>query len=374
MLKRLGETITTGRVPRCSWSPAAFGRLGGGIRLGQLQIHGPRGAVRHLTVSMLSLQLALAAAVVFLGFFVHAVASAPTVIRATLLSAGHVEIFEARRRFGERFEALTTRYEDLRAVASDLDNRLCKVVLAYGVEGAAADACGQPVAPVAATGATVSEECVRAVRAAIEEDAESVSTRFAGRLAAAVEVESSRPDLVAFTPSASPLRGDDFVLVAPFGETTNRTTGAAEFHYGIDLAALTGTPVRATAAGQVTFAGRGFALGPAWRRYGRMVGIRHGDGGGGFVTVFGHLEATEVRAGQSVARGQRIGTVGATGWSVESNLHYGVLKRQSDGRYRAVDPRIHILDYRWDNERTVVSGVAAAPEVLLPRLPATLLR
>ena len=345
-------------------------RPGGAIRLGQVQVHGPRGAVRRLTLALPWLQLALAVAVVFFSFIVDAMAAAPTVVGATLFRADQIEVVEARRRYGERFEALAERYEDLRAVASGLDNRLCKVVLAYGVEGAGADTCGRPFDLAAAPGAGISGAQVRAVRTAIEEDAEGVAARLAGRLAAAVEVESSRPDLVALTPFASPLRGDDFVLVSPFGETTNRVTGAAEFHHGIDLAAPGGTPVRATAAGRVTFAGRGSTLGSAWRRYGRMVGIRHGDA---FVTIFGGLEATEVRAGQNVVRGQRIGTVGTSGWNVEPNLHYGVLRRQSDGRHRAIDPRIHILDYRWDNERTLVSEFAAAPDAL-PPLPATLLR
>ena len=345
-------------------------RLSGDSRLWEIQFHGPRGRVRYLTVTKLWLQLAVAVAVVFLTFFVNAVVAAPKVVRVELFQADQIELASARGRFGERFEALTGRYEEMRAVASDLDNRLCKVVLAFGLEGPAADACGRPADLFLAPGATITEEQLRAARTAIEADVEAVAARFADRLEGAVEVESSQPDRVEFTPSASPLRGDDFVLVAPFGETTNRVTRAPEIHYGIDLAASAGAPVRATAAGRVTFAGRGSALGPAWRRYGRMLGIRHGDG---FITIFGHLDATEIRAGQNVERGERIGTVGSTGWSVEPNLHYGVLRRGSDASYEPVDPRIHILDYRWDNEQALVSGVVRAPDAL-PSLPATLLR
>ena len=345
-------------------------RLSGDSRLGEIQFHGQRGRVRYLTVTRLWLQLVVAVAIVFFTFFVNAVVAAPTVVRVELRRADQVELASARQRFGERFEALAVRYREMQQVASDLDNRLCKVVLAYGVEGPAAEGCGRPVELVAASGAAITEEQVWAVRTAVEEDVEGVASRFASRLAAAVEVESSRPDLVEFTPSASPLRGDDFVLVVPFGETTNRVTGAAEFHDGVDLAASAGAPVRATAAGRVTFAGRGADLGPAWRQYGRVLGIRHGDG---FITLFGHLDATEIRAGQNVERGRRIGTVGSTGWSLEPNLHYGVLRRRSDGSYEPVDPRIHILDYRWDNEQALVSGVARAPDGF-PPMPATLLR
>ena len=101
--------------------------------------------------------------------------------------------------------------------------------------------------------------------------------RIESRLRAAAEFERAAPELVELTPSIVPLRGDDFVLVAPFGETRNRVTGVEEFHRGIDLAAAAGAPVRATAAGRVTWAGRGAALGREWIRYGRVVGIRHGD-------------------------------------------------------------------------------------------------
>ncbi len=345
-------------------------RSGGNYDLWEIQIHGPGGNVRYMRVTKLRLQLVVSLAVVFLACFVNAVAAAPTLIRLELFRADQVELVEARLRFGERFEALAGRYAEIRAVASDLDDRLCKVVLAYGVEGSAADACGLPIDLGIAPGATISAEQTRQVREAIEKDREGVVKRLAGRLEAAVEVEAERPDLVQFTPSASPLRGDDFVLVAPFGETTNRVTSVPEFHYGIDLAAPAGAPVRATAAGRVTFAGGGSTLGPAWRRYGRMLGIRHGDG---FITVYGHLGDTEVRAGQRIERGQRIGTVGTTGWSVEPNLHYGILRRRNDGSYEPVDPRIHILDYRWRDEQALVSGVAPAPDGF-PALPRTLLR
>ena len=345
-------------------------RPGGDYSLWEIQVHGPRGNVRYMRVTKFRLQLVFSLTVLFLAYFVNAVVALPTLVRLELFRADQVELVESRQRFGERFEALAGRYEEMRAVAADLDDRLCKVVLAYGVEGAAANACGLPVDLGIAPGATISAEQTREVREAIQKDVEGVVERLAGRLEAAFEVETERPDLVRYTPSASPLRGDDFVLVAPFGETTNRVTSVPEFHYGVDLAAPAGAPVRATAAGRVTFAGRGSALGPAWRRYGRMLGIRHGDG---FITVYGHLEETEVRAGQRIERGQRIGTVGMTGWSVEPNLHYGILRRRNDGSYEPVDPRIHILDYRWRDEQALVSGVARAPDGF-PPLPRTLLR
>lgn len=342
---------------------------GGNRRLYEVQIHSPRGRVRYLTVTVLTLQMVFVAGLLLGVFVLNGTLAAPAVVRVEFFRAGQAEVIDARRRYGERFEALAGRYAEVRQLASDLDDRLCKVVLAYGLEGAAADDCGR-ASDLRAQPSTAGLEQVQDARTAVEQDLEQVADRLQSRLLAAFEVESAWPELVDLTPSVAPLRGDDFVLVAPFGETKNRVTSLPEFHDGIDLAAAAGAPVRATAAGRVTYAGRGSALGPTWRRYGLLVGIRHGDR---FITIYGHLDQTEVRAGSTVARGQRIGTVGATGWSLEPNLHYAILRRRNDDRYGPIEPRIHILDYRWRDERALVSAVVTTPDDF-PSLPPTLLR
>lgn len=340
----------------------------GSVRLGRLQIHGPRGRVRHVEVTTARFQLALAALILVCSAVVHAALVAPTVARSQFSRAEQAETVEEHRRLAARFEALAERYSEVRGLASELDGRLCKIVLAYGVGAPANEGCGEAVDVLEEPALTLRQGQVVLIESGVEEDVERVTGRIEGRLRAAMEVEQADPELVELTPSAVPLRGDDFVLVGPFGRTRNRVTGLEEFHHGIDLAASAGAPVLATAAGRVTYAGRGAALGRAWFRYGRIVGIRHGDR---FITLFGHLDTTGVRAGERVSRGQRIGTVGETGWSVEPNLHYGVLRRRGDGGYDAVDPRIHILDYRWHQEQFIASNVAPAGP--LP-LPATLRR
>lgn len=335
----------------------------GSVRLGHLQIHGPGGRVRYLEVTVARLQLGLAASILACAFVVNAALSAPIVARSQFSGAEQVEVFEEHRRLATRFEALAERYSQVRQLASELDSRLCKIVLAYGVGAPASEGCGEAVDVLEEPALTLRQGQVVLIESGVEEDVERVTGRIEGRLRAALDVEQAEPELVGLTPSAIPLRGDDFVLVGPFGQTRNRVTGVDEFHHGIDLAASSGDPVLATAAGRVTYAGRGAALGRAWIRYGRIVGIRHGDR---FITLFGHLETTEVRAGESVSRGQRIGTVGATGWSVEPNLHYAVLRRRGDGGYVAVDPRIHILDYRWNEEGFIASDRTPADPLTLP--------
>lgn len=94
-------------------------------------------------------------------------------------------------------------------------------------------------------------------------------------------------------------------------------------HTGVDLAAPAGTPVHAAAAG-IAFAG--FDLGRAGIYVSVMVDphIR---------LLYCHLLRVDVTAGESVAAGQVIGEVGATGAATGAHLHFEV---QVDGR--AIDP------------------------------------
>jgi len=88
----------------------------------------------------------------------------------------------------------------------------------------------------------------------------------------------------------------------------------ARRHQGLDLAAAKGTPVRATADGVVTVAGRS-------GDWGRLVVIEHG---GGWETRYAHLSHIRVERGERVARGQEIGTVGRSGNATGDHLHYEV--------------------------------------------------
>ncbi|MBW9213272.1 peptidoglycan DD-metalloendopeptidase family protein [Mumia sp. zg.B53] len=82
-------------------------------------------------------------------------------------------------------------------------------------------------------------------------------------------------------------------------------------HTGLDLAAPTGTPVRAISAGTVTEVGWGGA-------YGNLTQIRHQRG---FSSWYAHQSRQSVTVGQHVETGQKIGTVGSTGNSQGPHLH-----------------------------------------------------
>ena len=86
-------------------------------------------------------------------------------------------------------------------------------------------------------------------------------------------------------------------------------------HYGIDIAADSGTPVKAAAAGTVTFAG--------WKSNGGgyQVWIAHGSG---LYTTYNHMSSITVGRGQSVGRGQQVGRVGMTGYATGPHLHFEV--------------------------------------------------
>jgi len=112
-------------------------------------------------------------------------------------------------------------------------------------------------------------------------------------------------------------------LEVPYRETSGfgyrsdpfkRTTA---FHEGADLAAFYGATITSTAPGKVTFAGTKGG-------YGRVIEIDHGNG---FKTRYGHLNSIAVKAGQDVAIGQKIGTMGSTGRSTGPHLHYEVYYR-----------------------------------------------
>jgi len=83
-------------------------------------------------------------------------------------------------------------------------------------------------------------------------------------------------------------------------------------HLGVDYAAPTGTPVRTVGDGVVEFASR-------QNGYGNVVEVRHS---GDRSTVYAHLSRIDVRRGQRVEQGQRIGAVGSTGLATGPHLHF----------------------------------------------------
>ena len=85
-------------------------------------------------------------------------------------------------------------------------------------------------------------------------------------------------------------------------------------HMGLDLRGAEGTPIAACAAGMVVLAEEQYYAG-------NCVYINHGMG---VISSYMHMSALNVKEGQTVARGERIGSVGATGRVTGPHLHLGV--------------------------------------------------
>lgn len=127
-------------------------------------------------------------------------------------------------------------------------------------------------------------------------------------------------------PQGNPVAGGGRIS-SGFGERFHPVDQVWKPHHGLDIAAPAGTPVEATAAGTVAFAGeRG--------GYGNLVIIDHGNG---LETRYAHLGALGVEPGETVNAGDPVGKVGSTGKSTGNHLHYEV---RENGQ--PVDPRKYI--------------------------------
>ena len=110
----------------------------------------------------------------------------------------------------------------------------------------------------------------------------------------------------------------------PVGAKTYRTssyglrkdpfTKRPTFHEGLDFGGQRLAPIVAAADGKVIFAGRNGG-------YGRSIEIDHGHG---FVTRYGHMHKLNVKRGQIVKKGDKIGGMGSTGRSTATHLHYEI--------------------------------------------------
>lgn len=103
----------------------------------------------------------------------------------------------------------------------------------------------------------------------------------------------------------------DGTLTSRFGQRWGR------LHAGIDIAAPTGTPIRAAAPGWTIYSG-------SMGGYGNVVVVDHG---GGLTTLYAHQSQILTEAGDQLEQGQVLGRVGSTGHSTGPHLHFEVRER-----------------------------------------------
>lgn len=115
----------------------------------------------------------------------------------------------------------------------------------------------------------------------------------------------------------APLAG---ALSSNFGYREHPVEGEERFHYGVDLAAETGTEIGCFADGTVTAVGESSS-------YGKYCVVAHQ---GGYTTLYAHCSRVTVSSGTAVHRGQKIAEVGETGMATGPHLHFEL---QRDGVY-----------------------------------------
>lgn len=119
-------------------------------------------------------------------------------------------------------------------------------------------------------------------------------------------------------------------MTSTFGNRVDPFRKRRAFHGGVDFAASKGTPILASAGGEVVFAGYR-------NEYGYTVEIDHGAG---LATRYAHASKLFVKRGQVVMPGQEIAAVGSTGRSTGAHLHFEIIK---DGE--VVDPAFYLARF-----------------------------
>lgn len=97
------------------------------------------------------------------------------------------------------------------------------------------------------------------------------------------------------------------------------------FHWGIDIPAPKGTPIRAAADGLVIVSSINMK---GYSGYGRVIVIDHGRG---IKTLYAHTSKNDVQAGNCAKAGESIGRVGSTGRSTGNHLHFEIRKNGKAG-------------------------------------------
>lgn len=131
-----------------------------------------------------------------------------------------------------------------------------------------------------------------------------------------IKLAKSKEEMLACIPAIQPIANRDLKRTASgWGYRIHPIYKIRKFHEGMDFTAPTGTDIYATGDGVVE------EVESSLRGYGNKVIINHGYG---YRTLYGHMNAFNVKQGQKVKRGDVIGFVGSTGLSTSPHLHYEI--------------------------------------------------
>lgn len=317
----------------------------------EIQVHPSdiRRRVRYFFFDRRRVMVAICALCVVLSGVIGSMVAAPTVIRRVYKTNYVHQMQQEREIQRQRLRENVVQMSSLERTLEDQRTRVEKLITVYGLDRSLGQ--GGFSTPLQHKIDTTTEQLSDARRR--ELSLKVAMKRLQDQLELLAQYESANSDMVRHTPSILPVPADQFVLTSPFGMRISPFTRASDFHKGLDLSAPRGTPVYVTADGVVTFAGR-FPIrqSVAWWRFGNVVVVNHANR---FITIYGHLDTINVHAGQQVKQGETVATVGSTGWSTNSHLHYEVRSDLEDpATYVPIDPRIYILNYEWNNEASLL--------------------
>lgn len=141
-------------------------------------------------------------------------------------------------------------------------------------------------------------------------------------------------EMHASLPAIKPVREDKLKksvrAMSGYGMRIHPVLRVRKMHTGIDFTAPAGTAIQVTGNGKVVEVKRESG------GYGLHVIVDHGFG---YRTLYGHMKSTDVKVGQKVVRGQKIGTIGNTGTSTAPHLHYEVIYKG-----QKVNPIHYVID------------------------------
>lgn len=160
----------------------------------------------------------------------------------------------------------------------------------------------------------------KAMFASLKAEENLLEDRYDDMLRESQKLEAQIAALQAKAAGSTPIFNGKFILPvngrfsSGFGTRVHPISGVRKMHTGQDIAAASGTPIKAAGSGKVITA-------TYLNGYGNTVVIDHG---GGVSTLYGHCSRLFVSVGQSVTQGQKIAAVGSTGYSTGPHLHFEV--------------------------------------------------
>ncbi|WP_051217149.1 peptidoglycan DD-metalloendopeptidase family protein [Paenibacillus assamensis] len=147
------------------------------------------------------------------------------------------------------------------------------------------------------------------------EEVNKLITEMERSLPTSIKQAKKKQAVIQGTPSLWPTQSQQ--LTSGFGYRKDPITGQASFHAGVDIAGDIGDPIYAAAEGKITTAESHYARG-------NYIIISHVNG---LETWYMHLNSIQVRVGDQVAKGDKIGELGNTGRSTGPHLHFQVMQQ-----------------------------------------------